>query len=60
VLHVGSHRAAVAALEERLRGGDVVLVKASHSVGLQAVALALTGEQPLPARTEPADPESGQ
>jgi UDP-N-acetylmuramoyl-tripeptide--D-alanyl-D-alanine ligase len=52
---VGSCRAAVAAVEERLRGGDVVLVKASRAVGLQAVALALTGEQPLPAQT--ADPE---
>jgi UDP-N-acetylmuramoyl-tripeptide--D-alanyl-D-alanine ligase len=48
LLQVADPAAAVAALGERLRGGDVVLVKASHSVGLQAVALALTGE-PEPA-----------
>jgi len=47
LLHVADSPAAVRALEQRLSGGDVVLVKASHSVGLQAVALALTGEQPL-------------
>jgi UDP-N-acetylmuramoyl-tripeptide--D-alanyl-D-alanine ligase len=47
LLHVADAQAAVRALEQRLSGGDVVLVKASHSVGLQAVALALTGEQPL-------------
>jgi UDP-N-acetylmuramoyl-tripeptide--D-alanyl-D-alanine ligase len=39
--------AAARALEQRLSADDVVLVKASHSVGLQAVALALTGEQPF-------------
>jgi UDP-N-acetylmuramyl pentapeptide synthase len=27
-----------------LRDGDVVLVKASHSIGLERVALVLTGE----------------
>jgi UDP-N-acetylmuramoyl-tripeptide--D-alanyl-D-alanine ligase len=53
VLHVPGPAAAVAALGDRLRGGDVVLVKASHSVGLQAVALALTGEEPLPAEPGP-------
>jgi UDP-N-acetylmuramoyl-tripeptide--D-alanyl-D-alanine ligase len=47
LLHVADARAAAAALEQRLAPGDVVLVKASHSVGLQAVALALTGEQPF-------------
>ena len=35
------------AVRDRLRHGDVVLVKASHSVGLERVALALTGEQPM-------------
>ncbi len=52
LLHVADPGAAARALEQRLGGGDVVLVKASHSVGLQAVALALTGEQPFgePAR----------
>jgi UDP-N-acetylmuramoyl-tripeptide--D-alanyl-D-alanine ligase len=44
LLHVPDAEAAVQALGDRLRGGDVVLVKASHSVGLEAVALALTGE----------------
>jgi UDP-N-acetylmuramoyl-tripeptide--D-alanyl-D-alanine ligase len=39
--------AAVRAVRERVRAGDVVLVKASHSIGLERVALALTGEQPL-------------
>ncbi|HUA42779.1 MAG TPA: UDP-N-acetylmuramoyl-tripeptide--D-alanyl-D-alanine ligase [Streptosporangiaceae bacterium] len=39
--------AAVRALADRLRSGDVVLVKASHSIGLERVALALTGERPL-------------
>jgi UDP-N-acetylmuramoyl-tripeptide--D-alanyl-D-alanine ligase len=52
LLHVADARAAARALQQRLAGDDVVLVKASHSVGLQAVALALTGEQPFgePAR----------
>jgi UDP-N-acetylmuramoyl-tripeptide--D-alanyl-D-alanine ligase len=47
LLHVADAPAAARALEQRLSAGDVVLVKASHSVGLQAVALALTGEQPF-------------
>ena len=47
LLHVPDAAAAVRAVRERLREGDVVLVKASHSIGLQRVALALTGEQPL-------------
>jgi UDP-N-acetylmuramoyl-tripeptide--D-alanyl-D-alanine ligase len=38
---------AVRAARDRLRDGDVVLVKASHSIGLERVALALTGEQPM-------------
>jgi len=38
-------RAALAALAERLRPGDVVLVKASRAAGLQAVALELTEEE---------------
>jgi UDP-N-acetylmuramoyl-tripeptide--D-alanyl-D-alanine ligase len=37
--------AAVRAARDRLQDGDVVLVKASHSIGLERVALALTGEQ---------------
>jgi UDP-N-acetylmuramoyl-tripeptide--D-alanyl-D-alanine ligase len=40
--------AAVAAVRSRMRPGDVVLVKASHSIGLERVALALTGERPMP------------
>jgi UDP-N-acetylmuramoyl-tripeptide--D-alanyl-D-alanine ligase len=49
LLHVSGKAAALAALADRLRPGDVVLVKASHSVGLEEVALALTGERPLAA-----------
>jgi UDP-N-acetylmuramoyl-tripeptide--D-alanyl-D-alanine ligase len=49
LLHVADPAAAARALQERLAGGDVVLVKASHSVGLDSVALALTGERPFPA-----------
>jgi UDP-N-acetylmuramoyl-tripeptide--D-alanyl-D-alanine ligase len=45
--HVPDAAAAVGALRDRLREGDVVLVKASHSIHLERVALALTGEQPL-------------
>jgi UDP-N-acetylmuramoyl-tripeptide--D-alanyl-D-alanine ligase len=45
--HVPDAATAVAALHGRLRDGDVVLVKASHSIHLERVALALTGEQPL-------------
>jgi UDP-N-acetylmuramoyl-tripeptide--D-alanyl-D-alanine ligase len=37
---------AVRAARDRLRDGDVVLVKASHSIGLERVALELTGERP--------------
>jgi UDP-N-acetylmuramoyl-tripeptide--D-alanyl-D-alanine ligase len=37
----------VAALAERLRPGDVVLVKASRAAGLQTVALALAAEEPV-------------
>jgi UDP-N-acetylmuramoyl-tripeptide--D-alanyl-D-alanine ligase len=37
--------AAVAALADRLRQGDVVLVKASRAAGLQTVALALTAQE---------------
>jgi UDP-N-acetylmuramoyl-tripeptide--D-alanyl-D-alanine ligase len=51
--HVPDAAAAVAALRERLRDGDVVLVKASHSIHLERVALALTGEQPLDGEAGP-------
>jgi UDP-N-acetylmuramoyl-tripeptide--D-alanyl-D-alanine ligase len=40
--------AAVAAITERLRPGDVVLVKASRAAGLQTVALALTAQEAAP------------
>jgi UDP-N-acetylmuramoyl-tripeptide--D-alanyl-D-alanine ligase len=46
LVHVPDVAEAVRASRERLRDGDVVLVKASHSIGLERVALALTGEQP--------------
>ena len=48
LLHVASAVDAVHAVRDRLRRGDVVLVKASHSIGLESVALALTGEAELP------------
>jgi UDP-N-acetylmuramoyl-tripeptide--D-alanyl-D-alanine ligase len=47
LLAVPDAAAAVRAVSDRLRSGDVVLVKASHSIGLERVALALTGERPL-------------
>ena len=60
LLQVPDAAAAVAALGQRLRGGDVVLVKASHSVGLQSVALAHTGERPLPGQQAAGGPEPAQ
>jgi UDP-N-acetylmuramoyl-tripeptide--D-alanyl-D-alanine ligase len=60
LLQVADAAAAVAALGQRLRGGDVVLVKASHSVGLETVALALTGERPLPGPQESRPHKPGQ
>ncbi|HEY1616866.1 MAG TPA: UDP-N-acetylmuramoyl-tripeptide--D-alanyl-D-alanine ligase [Streptosporangiaceae bacterium] len=45
MVHVPDRAAAVDALRARLRGGDVVLVKASHSVGLEQVALTVAGDQ---------------
>ncbi len=48
LLAVPDAAAAVAAVIERAGPGDVVLVKASRSVNLQRVALALTGERALP------------
>jgi len=44
LLHVPDAQSAVRALGERLRPGDVVLVKASRAAGLQRVALALAGD----------------
>lgn len=41
-VHVSDTEAAIDLLRAELRPGDVVLVKASRSVGLEAVALALT------------------
>jgi UDP-N-acetylmuramoyl-tripeptide--D-alanyl-D-alanine ligase len=52
LLAVPDAAAAVRAVRDRLRAGDVVLVKASHSIGLERVALALTGERPLPDERE--------
>ncbi len=53
LLYVPDDRAAVRELRNRLTAGDVVLVKASHSIGLQSVALDLTGERPLTAEEGP-------
>jgi UDP-N-acetylmuramoyl-tripeptide--D-alanyl-D-alanine ligase len=47
LLHVPDAAAAARVLDNRLTGGDVVLVKASHSIGLERLAMALTGERPL-------------
>jgi UDP-N-acetylmuramoyl-tripeptide--D-alanyl-D-alanine ligase len=45
LVYVPDAAAAVAAVRDRLRDGDVVLVKASHSIHLEQVALALTDGQ---------------
>jgi UDP-N-acetylmuramoyl-tripeptide--D-alanyl-D-alanine ligase len=47
LLHVPDMATAVRETGNRLASGDVVLVKASHVIGLERVALALTGERPL-------------
>jgi UDP-N-acetylmuramoyl-tripeptide--D-alanyl-D-alanine ligase len=47
LVQVPDAAAAAAAVAERVRRGDVVLVKASRAANLQRVALALTGEMPL-------------
>ena len=47
LIHAADATAALDALGHRLAPGDVVLVKASRSAGLERVALALTGERPL-------------
>lgn len=49
LLYVPDAAAALQALDNRLTSGDVVLVKAAHAVGLERLALALTGERPPPA-----------
>jgi UDP-N-acetylmuramoyl-tripeptide--D-alanyl-D-alanine ligase len=59
LLWVPDGPAAVRAVRDRLRPGDVVLVKASHSIGLERVALALTGERPLDAPTAVAGKHEG-
>jgi UDP-N-acetylmuramoyl-tripeptide--D-alanyl-D-alanine ligase len=51
---VPDDRSAVAAITQRLRPGDVVLVKASRAAGLQTVALALTAV--LPPGDDPPEP----
>ncbi|ARQ71254.1 UDP-N-acetylmuramoyl-tripeptide--D-alanyl-D-alanine ligase [Streptomyces marincola] len=43
-VHVSDARAAVRLLRDELRPGDVVLVKASRSVGLEDIALQLAGD----------------
>ncbi|MDT0346522.1 UDP-N-acetylmuramoyl-tripeptide--D-alanyl-D-alanine ligase [Streptomyces litchfieldiae] len=43
-VHVSDARAAVRLLRGELRPGDVVLVKASRSVGLEKIAIELTGD----------------
>jgi UDP-N-acetylmuramoyl-tripeptide--D-alanyl-D-alanine ligase len=48
LLAVPDDKAALAALNDRLRPGDVVLVKASRAAGLQTVAQALTAQETSP------------
>jgi UDP-N-acetylmuramoyl-tripeptide--D-alanyl-D-alanine ligase len=45
LLFVPDQQAALDALADRLRPGDVVLVKASHSIGFERLALALAAQQ---------------
>jgi UDP-N-acetylmuramoyl-tripeptide--D-alanyl-D-alanine ligase len=45
LVSVPDDQSAVAAVTERLRPGDVVLVKASRAAGMQSVALALTEQE---------------
>jgi len=45
LLAVPDREAAVTAITERLRPGDVVLVKASRAAGLQTVAMALAAQE---------------
>jgi UDP-N-acetylmuramoyl-tripeptide--D-alanyl-D-alanine ligase len=59
LLWVPDGPAAVRAVRDRVRAGDVVLVKASHSIGLEQVALALTGERPLDAGAAVAGEHAG-
>ncbi|HUB43141.1 MAG TPA: UDP-N-acetylmuramoyl-tripeptide--D-alanyl-D-alanine ligase [Streptosporangiaceae bacterium] len=59
LLWVPDGPAAVRAVQDRVRTGDVVLVKASHSIGLERVALALTGERPLDAHAADAGERAG-
>ncbi len=51
LIHAADADAALDALRNLLAPGDVVLVKASRSAGLERVALALTGEPVVPGRT---------
>jgi UDP-N-acetylmuramoyl-tripeptide--D-alanyl-D-alanine ligase len=50
LIHAADADAALDALRNQLAPGDVVLVKASRSAGLERVALALTGEPVVPER----------
>lgn len=47
LIAVPDGRAALAELRRRLRPDDVVLVKASHVVGLETVGIALAAQEPL-------------
>lgn len=47
LIAVPDAQTALAELRPRLRPGDVVLVKASHAVGLETVGLALAAQEPL-------------
>jgi UDP-N-acetylmuramoyl-tripeptide--D-alanyl-D-alanine ligase len=58
LVHVPDAAAALETVRSQMRPGDVVLVKASHSVGLERVALALTGERSLDGDQAPPDHET--
>ena len=51
LLGVADTRAAIQAMRDRLRPGDVVLVKASRVAAIEGIALALAGEKGHPVKT---------
>jgi UDP-N-acetylmuramoyl-tripeptide--D-alanyl-D-alanine ligase len=60
LVHVPDAVTAVQAVRSRVRAGDVVLVKASHAIGLEKVALALTGERPLDDQAQPEEEDAAR
>jgi UDP-N-acetylmuramoyl-tripeptide--D-alanyl-D-alanine ligase len=58
LIYAADASAALGELGHRLAPGDVVLVKASRSAGLERVALALTGESPVVSGQSPGPEET--